>query len=63
MSKFVAAAPNDEHIEKDDVWLKAQQAIEAKQVEKQIRDKDGGAGKSLYDTLQANKGMLLIPHL
>lgn len=55
MSRFVSGGTADEPIERDDAWLKAQQEIEAKRLEKeeQGRQQDG---KSLFETLQANKG-------
>lgn len=57
MSRFVSGGTSDQPIERDEEWLKAQQEIEAKrrQKEEEGRQKDG---KSLYETLQANKGRL-----
>ncbi|KAF1356360.1 N-terminal domain of NEFA-interacting nuclear protein NIP30-domain-containing protein [Delphinella strobiligena] len=54
MSRFVSGGTSDQPIERDEEWLKAQQEIEAKrrQKEEEGRQKDG---KSLYETLQANK--------
>lgn len=45
----------DAPTERSDEWLKAQQAIEAKKVEKAAQGRQE-EGKSLYETLQANKG-------
>ena len=55
MSKFVSAGTNEEPIERDEAWLKAQQDIEAKrQRDAELQRQDGG--KSLFEVLQANKG-------
>jgi hypothetical protein len=55
MSRFISGGTNDEAIERDEAWLKAQQAIEAAHREKADLGKQNG-GKSLFETLQANKG-------
>lgn len=55
MSRFVSGGTNDEPTERDEAWLKAQQEIEAKRLEKADIGKQQD-GKSLYETLQANKG-------
>lgn len=44
----------DQPSDKSDEWHKAQQAIEARELEKKIQSQQEG-GKSLYETLQANK--------
>ncbi|KAK8196579.1 hypothetical protein M8818_006744 [Zalaria obscura] len=54
MSRFVSGGTIDEPVERDDAWLKAQQEIEAKRRQKEEESKQEG-GKSLYETLQANK--------
>ena len=55
MSRFVSGGTNEEPTERDEEWLKAQQEIEAKRKQKvKIGEQEGG--KSLYETLQANKG-------
>lgn len=55
MSRFVSGGSNEEPTERDEAWLKAQKDIEAKGQQKvEIGKQDGG--KSLYETLQANKG-------
>lgn len=55
MSRFVSAGTDEEPTERDEAWIKAQQEIEAKRQAKiEIGKQEGG--KSLYDTLQANKG-------
>ncbi|KAF2154562.1 hypothetical protein K461DRAFT_252610 [Myriangium duriaei CBS 260.36] len=54
MSRFVAGGTVDQPTERSDEWLKAQQAIEAKKAAKlPVGQQEGG--KSLYETLQANK--------
>ena len=57
MSRFVSGGTIDEPTERDDAWLKAQKEIEANQLRK-AEEKKGlqDGGKSLYETLQANKG-------
>lgn len=42
-------------IERDDEWVKAQQEIEATRRRKEEESRQAG-GKTLYETLQANKG-------
>jgi len=54
MSGFVSGGTVDAPVERDDVWLKAQQEIEAKRLQKQDEGRQEN-GKSLYETLQANK--------
>lgn len=54
-SRFVSGGTNEEPTERDEAWLEAQQAIEAKRQEKVELGKQAD-GKSLYETLQANKG-------
>lgn len=55
MSRFVSGGTVDQPAERSDEWIKAQQAIDAKALEKQkLAQQDDG--KSLYETLQANKG-------
>lgn len=58
MSRFVPGGTIDQPNERDDVWLKAQQEIEAAQLRK-AEEKKGfqDGGKTLYETLQANKGI------
>lgn len=55
MSRFVSGGTNDAPTERDEEWLKAQKDIEAKALQKAELGKQQD-GKSLYDTLQANKG-------
>lgn len=55
-SGFVSGGTADAPIERSDEWLKAQQEIEANRARKAelARQQDG---KSLYETLEANKGI------
>jgi len=55
MSRFVSGGTSDQPIERDEAWLKAQQDIEEKRQQKEEEGRQEG-GKSLYETLQANKG-------
>ena len=54
-SGFVSAGTTDKPIERDDEWLQAQQEIEANRRRKEEESRQAD-GKSLYETLQANKG-------
>lgn len=54
-SGFVSSGTVDQPIERDDEWLKAQKEIEASRRRKEEESRQDG-GKTLYDTLQANKG-------
>lgn len=58
MSRFVSAGASDQPTERDEAWLKAQQQIEAARQQTQQKPRPGEQedGKSLYETLQANKG-------
>lgn len=55
MSRFVSAGTDEEPSERDEAWLNAQEEIESKRREKAEAGKQEG-GKTLYETLQANKG-------
>ena len=59
-SGFVAGGTVDAPIERSDEWLAAQQEIEANIVRKaeQARQSEG---RSLYETLEANKGIYNTP--
>lgn len=50
MSRFVPAESLDKPTKYGDEWLKAQQEL----------DESKGGGKSLYDVLQANKGVKAV---
>ncbi|KAF2842522.1 hypothetical protein M501DRAFT_1022486 [Patellaria atrata CBS 101060] len=54
MSKFVAAGTNENPIERDEAWLKAQQEIEENRRRKEDQNQAQGS-KSLFEILQANK--------
>jgi hypothetical protein len=56
-SGFVSGGTNEEPIQRDDEWLRAQQEIEANARRKHEAAKQDG-GKSLYEVLQQNKGAL-----
>lgn len=56
MSRFVAAGTDGQPTEQDEKWLAAQQAIEATRSKPKIEPGQQEGGKSLYETLQANKG-------
>jgi len=57
MSRWVSGGTDDQpNAARDDEWLKAQQELDARSLAKQLEGKQG-EGKSLYETLQANKGV------
>lgn len=60
MSRFVSAGELEKQTKPDDDWLKAQQEIEEDRKRKQEVGKQEG-GKSLYEVLQANKGVFFRP--
>jgi hypothetical protein len=55
MSRFVSGGTNEQPLERDDGWLKAQKEIEEAQRRKEEEGRQAD-GKSLYEVLQANKG-------
>ena len=60
MSRFISAgadeaAPNEE----DEKWLAAQKAIEATRSKPRVQAGSQEGGKSLFETLEANKGLLI----
>ncbi|KAI5370827.1 Putative PSME3-interacting protein [Septoria linicola] len=55
MSRFVAAGADGEPTEQDEKWLAAQKAIEATRSKPRVELGSQEGGKSLYETLQANK--------
>lgn len=55
MSRFVSGGTDEQPTQRDDAWLKAQQELDAAAIARQDAGKQAG-GKSLYETLQANKG-------
>ena len=54
-SGFVSGGTTDAPIERSDEWLTAQQEIEASRKRKAEESRQSG-GRSLYETLEANKG-------
>ncbi|QIX02025.1 hypothetical protein AMS68_007542 [Peltaster fructicola] len=54
MSRFVSGGTDEEPAERDDAWIQAQKAVEARHLAKLDAGKQDG-GKSLFETLQANK--------
>lgn len=55
MSRFVSGGTNESPTERDSAWITAQAEIEARKAEKAAQAQQND-GKSLYETLQANKG-------
>jgi hypothetical protein len=58
-SGFVSGGTADAPIERDEAWLAAQQEVEAKHRRKAELTRQN-EGKSLFETLEANKGNELI---
>lgn len=56
-SGFVSGGTADAPVERDDAWLAAQREIEAN-IQKKAIEARRQDGKSLYETLEANKGIL-----
>ncbi|OCL01320.1 hypothetical protein AOQ84DRAFT_401863 [Glonium stellatum] len=54
MSRFVSGGTNEQPLERDDEWLKAQKEIEETRRQKEEEGRQA-EGKSLYEVLQANK--------
>ena len=54
-SGFVSGGTSDNPITRDEEWMKAQEDFEAARRRKEEEGKQEG-GKSLYETLQSNKG-------
>jgi hypothetical protein len=55
-SRFVSGGTNEEPTERDEAWLAAQKEIDAKRLQEKLAAGQQEGGKSLYETLQANKG-------
>ena len=55
MSRFVSGGTDEAPTERDDAWRVAQQEIEAKR-KTQVKIGEQEGGKSLFETLAANKG-------
>lgn len=60
-SGFVSGGTNDAPIERSDEWLAAQQEIEANRQRKAIEARQTD-GKSLFEILEANKGIFQGPN-
>jgi hypothetical protein len=57
-SGFVSGGTIDNPVEHDDQWLQAQKELDAKRLrEKEELSRQGQDSKSLYEVLQANKGI------
>ena len=54
--KFVSAGSLDQNTDRDNEWLQARQELEAKQKERE-NVKPEHDGKTLFEVLQANKGI------
>ena len=55
-SGFVSGGTTDAPIQRSDEWLKAQLELEAERKAKADAAKAANEGRSLYETLEANKG-------
>jgi hypothetical protein len=55
-SGFVSGGTNDEPIKRSDEWLVAQQELDANRQRKAIEARQSD-GRSLFETLEANKGI------
>lgn len=56
--KFVAGGTLDKLTDRDDAWLQAEQDLEDRRKERE-RNKAAHDGKTLFEVLQANKGISL----
>lgn len=56
MSRFVSAGTHEDPPERSDEWLAAQQELDANRARREQEARQD-TGKSLYETLQANKGI------
>ncbi|QDS74499.1 hypothetical protein FKW77_007044 [Venturia effusa] len=61
-SGFVSGGSLDKPAERDDAWKKAQEELEARRKSKEEANQ-ASSGKSLFDTLQANKGEAAEPYI
>lgn len=55
-SKFVSGGSLENPTQRDDEWLKAEKELEDKRRVKAEQEKQQQSGKTLYETLQENKG-------
>lgn len=61
-SGFVSGGTIDNEVERDDAWRAAQKEIEEKRrLKAEEEDQHGASGKSLFEVLQANKGIYTYP--
>lgn len=60
-SRFVSGGTNEAPTERDEAWLAAQQELDSKALAQKLRPGEQEGGKSLYETLQANKGASPTP--
>ena len=60
-SGFVSGGSLDAPIERDEAWAKAERELEEERKRKAELAKQQAGGKSLFETLQANKGDSRIP--
>ena len=66
-SGFVSGGTADDPIERSDEWLAAQKELEANRLQRKAEEARQADGRSLYETLEANKGtaihgLLLFVH-
>jgi hypothetical protein len=60
-SGFVSGGSLDAPIERDEDWAQAERELEEARKRKAELAKQQGTGKSLFETLQANKGDSRLP--
>lgn len=58
-SGFVSGGTTDAPIERDDKWLAVQLEIEKERQERKDKEKAAAEGKSLFETLEANRGVFV----
>jgi hypothetical protein len=56
-SGFVSGGTTDAPIERSDEWLAAQAEIDANRARKAAEAQQQSSGRSLYEVLEANKGI------
>ena len=59
-SRFVSGGTLENPTERDSEWLQAQQDLEAQRRQREDERDKRQDGKTLYEVLQANKGILSI---
>jgi hypothetical protein len=60
-SGFISGGTIDAPIERSDAWLAAQTEIEANLAARKAAEAARHDGRSLYETLEANKGITPLP--